>query len=277
MPYFLSRLSSGNLILVERSHAGMIPGNALIRVSTMTDNGKLLSQTEFSTGWRIRIVGTQPIVTESPNEFLFVIKTEPVIAGRDVAKQFYTIIDNYPYLLRIEDCLGNPIKNETRHFKIGPDLPEKYDAALVRKHRLTLATRLKTARTDNGPVVVFESAESVLRSFILARAKGDLNALKRYSLDHPELEVLHTNYLSGAPAKRLTKMSSQVSIRELTIGESIVLLSGEQLEVSDSMVNEQRKLFVTNQDPVPFSAHLIDGRWRIDPGPSIDAQKALDE
>ena len=276
-PYFLNRLPNGNLVLVERSLAGPIPGHSLIRVSTMTDNGKLLSQTEFSTGWRIRIVGAQPIVTESPNEFLFVIKTEPVIAGRDVAKQFYTIIDNYPYLLRIEDCLGNPIKNETRHFKIGPDLPEKYDAALVRKHRLTLATRLKTARTDNGPVVVFESAESVLRSFILARAKGDLNALKRYSLDHPELEVLHTNYLSGAPAKRLTKMSSQVSIRELTIGESIVLLSGEQLEVSDSMVNEQRKLFVTNQDPVPFSAHLIDGRWRIDPGPSIDAQKALDE
>ena len=222
-PYFLNRLPNGNLVLVERSLAGPIPGHSLIRVSTITDNGKLLSQTEFSTGWRIRIVGAQPIVTESPNEFLFVIKTEPVIAGRDVAKQFYTIIDNYPFLLRLEDSLGNPLPNETRHFKIGPELPEKYDVALVRKQRYALVTRLKNAKTDNGPAVVFETAESALRAFLMARAMGDLNALRRYSLDHPELEVLHTNYLSGAAGKRLAKMSSQVPIRELTVGESIVL------------------------------------------------------
>ena len=111
----------------------------------------------------------------------------------------------------------------------------------------------------------------------MARVMGDLNALRRFSLDHPELEVLHTNYLSGASANRLAKMSSQVPMRELTAGESIYLPNGKQLEVSDSMVNEQRKLFVISQDPVPFSVHLIDGRWKIDPGPSIDAQKALDE
>ena len=200
-----------------------------------------------------------------------------MFAGKDVAKQFYTIIGNELFLLRLEDSLGNPLPNETGHFKIGPELPEKYDVALVRKQLCALVTRLKNAKTDNGPAVVFETAESALRAFLMARAMGDLNALRRYSLDHPELEVLHTNHLSGAAGKRLAKMSSQVPIRELTVGESIVLPSGEQLEVSDSMVNEKRKLFVTNQEPVPFSAHLIEGRWKIDPEPSIDNQKALNE
>lgn len=275
--YFLSRLPTGKLVLVERSLTGPIPGHSLIRVSTITDNGKLLSEAEFPTGWRIGVVGAQAIISESPNEFLFVVKTEPMFAGKDVAKQFYTIIGNELFLLRLEDSLGNPLPNETGHFKIGPELPEKYDVTLVRKQRYALVTRLKNARTDNGPVVVVESAESVLRTFLMARALGDINVLRRLSLDHPELEVLHTSYLSGASANRLAKMSSQVPMRELTAGESIYLPNGKQLEVSDSMVNEQRKLFVISQDPVPFSVHLIDGRWKIDPGPSIDAQKALDE
>ena len=276
-PYFLKRLPSGKLVLVERSLAAPIPGHSLIRVSTITYNGRLLSEAEFPAGWRIGIVGAQAIPPDSPNEFQFVVKTELQFAGRDVAKQFYTIIGNDLFLLRLEDSLGNPLPNETGHFKIGPELPEKYDAALVRKQRYALVTRLKNARTGNGPAVVVESAESVLRTFLMARALGDINVLRRLSLDHPELEVLHTNYLSGASANRLAKMSSQVPMRECTAGESIFLPNGKQLKVSDSMVNEQRKLFVTSQDPVPFSVHLIDGRWKIDPGPSIDAQKALDE
>ena len=273
-PYFLSRLSNGNLILVERSLAGPVPGNSLIRISAIKSNGMLLSQTEFSTGWRIGIVSAKRIVEEFPSDFVFVVNSKPEHAGREVAKQFYAMIDGYPFLLRLEDPFGNPLQNQTRHFKIGPELPPKYDSALVEKLKASLTTKTDNARSGLGPPVSQSSADSVLRAFLNAKATGDLDTLKRYSIDHPELAILCQQ------SSKSDIGTSHIGIYELAVGDSFALPSGKQNRVSNSMVNEKRKLFATHPTFSPstlFAAHLIDGHWKIDPEPSIAAQKATNK
>ena len=120
------------------------------------------------------------------------------------------------------------------------------------------------------------SAENALRLVLKARWIGDQEILRLHCLEHPEIELLFNTPFKGAAAERLAELSSKVPIRELRCGDSTNLASGKQLTVTDSMVNKNLKLFVTNQDPEPFSAHLIGGSWKIDPQPLITAKKESD-
>ena len=146
VPWFLWTHPSGSLVLLEASHIRSIPGQSSARITVITGNGKLLTQTRFLTGHRIDVVNAHRLASKSRNEFLFVINSQPVINGRDVAKQFYTIIDDYPFLLRLEDSDGNPVENGNRNHLIGPELPKQYDKALFDKLRSMLADRFKNAR-----------------------------------------------------------------------------------------------------------------------------------
>lgn len=133
-----------------------------------------------------------------------------------------------------------------------------------------------TQNTEEPGLVPPLSAEEVVRMFIKARVIGDQDALKLHCTDHPELDILFDSLFSGAAAERLAEKVSKVPMRELAAGDT-VSLNGELLDVTNAMVSETRKLFVTNQEPAPFAVHLIDGNWKVDPTPSIEAKKKLDE
>ena len=145
-PWFLWRNPSGGLVMLEASHLMSIPGQSSARITVIADNGNLLSQTDFLTGHRIDVVNAERIDPKSTNDLLFVINSQPVIHGRDVAKQFYTIIDDYPFLLRLEDSDGNPLSNGIQNHMIGPELPKQYDTTLIHNLKSTLAARIESAR-----------------------------------------------------------------------------------------------------------------------------------
>ena len=106
---------------------------------------------------------------------------------------------------------------------------------------------------------------------------GNREKIKLYSLDHPELKTLFSAYPASPHLAQMARLSSQVPIRSLTAGESITLPSGKEIQITEAMVHSQRKVFVTNSEPEPFVAELVDGRWKIDPTASIARQKGIED
>ena len=145
-PWFLWRNPSGGLVMLEASHLMSIPGQSSARITLLTENGKLLKQMDFSTGWRIDVASAERIDPNSKTEFLFVINSQPVIHGLDVTKQYYAILDDDSFLLRLEDSDGNSLENGTQNHMIGPELPQNFDAAKIENLKSLLAAKPRNAR-----------------------------------------------------------------------------------------------------------------------------------
>ncbi len=145
-PCCLWKHPSGKLVLLEFSHLRSIPGQSSASVTVIAKGGHLISRTEFPTGWRIDVVDAERIDPESTTEFLFVINSKSVMGRGGVAKQFYTIIEDRPFLLRLEDFNGTLLSNGTENYRIGPELPEQFDATLLDNLKSTLPAKIDSAR-----------------------------------------------------------------------------------------------------------------------------------
>lgn len=115
LPRLISKISNaqGQIIyaLVEESPLLTIPGECGIRVHIFSLEGKLLSSSAFTSGWRITLTKMKfKFMSEIGREVLEV-SSEPVINGRDVAKQYYALIGGKVLLIRLEDSGGQLIRN----------------------------------------------------------------------------------------------------------------------------------------------------------------------
>ena len=115
LPRLVSKISNaqGQIIyaLVEESPLLTIPGECGIRVHIFSLEGKLLSSSAFTSGWRITLTEMKfKFMSEIGREVLEV-SSEPVINGRDVAKQYYALIGEKVLLIRLEDSGGQLIRN----------------------------------------------------------------------------------------------------------------------------------------------------------------------
>ena len=145
-PWFLWRHPAGNLVLLEASHIMSIPGQSSARVTVIDENGKPINQTVFSTGWRIDVVNAERIDPISQSGLFFAINSQNVINGRDVAKQYYAIINDETFLLRIEDSNGNSLTNGTKNHMIGPELPHAYNVEQISNLKSLMDATIDNAR-----------------------------------------------------------------------------------------------------------------------------------
>lgn len=97
--------------LIEESPLVMIPGNSGLRVHVFTHDGSLVRSSVFQTGWRIFITDIRVAYLEQIGRKAIEVRSAPAINGRNVAKQFYALINDEVLLIRLEDEARNLIGN----------------------------------------------------------------------------------------------------------------------------------------------------------------------
>jgi len=118
--------------------------------------------------------------------------------------------------------------------------------------------------TDAGLVVV---------GFMEAIVTGDRDLLHRVALPHPELDILLATNSAPSDVERAMRHIGELKLRELHVGDDFGMPNGDRIVVTESMVNEKRKLITHIGNPVPF--HLVnDDGWKLDASPIIVIRKA---
>lgn len=100
-----------NYLLIGESPLFSIPGNSGLWIKVFDTDGKLLNSMSFDTGWRIELKDIKVKYSKEIQREIIEVGSEPVINGRDVAKQFYALIGKEILLIRLEDSKGNAIRN----------------------------------------------------------------------------------------------------------------------------------------------------------------------
>lgn len=115
VPRLLTKLSDSKgqtrYILIEESPLLFIPGNSGLRVHVFTLDGSLIRSSGFHTGWRIEITDVRVAYMAQIGRQALEVKSEPVINGGDVAKQFYALVNDDVLLIRLEDKDGHLVRN----------------------------------------------------------------------------------------------------------------------------------------------------------------------
>ena len=114
-PRLFSKLSTNQeeqrYILIEESPLVTVPGESRLRLSLFTENGILLSSSEFSAGWRIVLSEIRLIQVKGIEGDVLEVESYPMINGADVAKQYYAPVADEMRLIRLEDSSGALISN----------------------------------------------------------------------------------------------------------------------------------------------------------------------
>lgn len=115
LPRFLTKMSDSKgqtrYALIEESPLLTIPGNSGLSVHIFALDGSLIRSPVFQTGWRIAITDIRVAYLRQINREALEVRSEPVINGRDVAKQFYALVNDDVLLIRLEDKAGHLIRN----------------------------------------------------------------------------------------------------------------------------------------------------------------------
>jgi hypothetical protein len=97
--------------LIEESPLSVIPGESGIRIHLFNLEGKLLSSSAFSSGWRIALTGMRVRHYPEIGREVLEVGSYPSINGRDVVKQYYALIGEQVLLVRLESSTGRAIPN----------------------------------------------------------------------------------------------------------------------------------------------------------------------
>jgi len=111
-----------------------IPGTSSAHIFLFDASGRLVAQSEFSTGWRIDIRDAAVLTDRVKGEKLIRINTGPVIGGSDIRTQYYALIDDALALVRLEDSSGSCIQNEyaAPNHTIGPEAITRTETEWIR-------------------------------------------------------------------------------------------------------------------------------------------------
>jgi hypothetical protein len=99
----------------------LIPGGTSACIQLFDATPTLIRSRCFQTGWRNELTGASLEFSEELNADLVVIRTVPVINGRDIRKEYFAINEDRVRLVRLEDSGGAVVQNEYvfPNFEIG--------------------------------------------------------------------------------------------------------------------------------------------------------------
>src|SRR4030095_17134789 len=89
----------------------MIPGDSGLSVSVFAQDGTLIRSSVFQTGWRIIVTEIRVLYLQQISRMAIEVRSEPVINGRDVGKQFYALVNDDVLLISLEDKRRPPLRN----------------------------------------------------------------------------------------------------------------------------------------------------------------------
>lgn len=118
-------------VVFSGQHIFMIPGTSSASILLVSASGAEIGSWSFSTGWRIDIQSACISFDDKLQAQVITVSTAPVINGRDVAKQYFALVDDKLYFIRMEDSKGKLIRNHylSPNHTLGGDLPTRDVAA----------------------------------------------------------------------------------------------------------------------------------------------------
>lgn len=114
-PRIISKISNSkreiNYVYILELPMVVIPGNSSLRVFVFNTDGKLLNNLAFPAGYRIELKDIKVVFKLEIGREVIEVESEPVINGRNVAKQYYALIDENVLPVRIEDSKAKSLQN----------------------------------------------------------------------------------------------------------------------------------------------------------------------
>lgn len=163
----------------------------------------------------------------------------------------------------------------TTHYNVGNELETKtwevgrMTRAMVCSVLSLSLLSIAAIAEEPGKAVPGRSPEDVMRAFVLAGCSKDEAALRQAILPTPGAEVLWQGPVLSKEAVLQTKaMLHKAVFRECKAGQTIDIPGEGKLRITDSMVDENRKMFLPVIDgrPMPpcLTLCLAGGKWKID-------------
>jgi streptogramin lyase len=116
------------LVLLQGHPTITIPGESFATVFVLDSEGKQVSRSHFSAGYRIVINDARLVNDPNIGSPCFEIQSTRAINGDDVGHQYYAVIGSETALIRLEDSQGNLIRGKVRMGRsIGPNFPDRTD------------------------------------------------------------------------------------------------------------------------------------------------------
>ncbi|MBV9929262.1 MAG: hypothetical protein JOZ96_29890 [Acidobacteria bacterium] len=121
-------------VLVEELPLLSIPGESRLRVHVFDGQGRVLSASDFTCGYRIDVTGVKrsrmpefEVGVQESDVDVLEVGSRRVYGGPDVARQFYALLGDAVVLVRLEDGSGTPVANtfSVPGHTIGPGLPAR--------------------------------------------------------------------------------------------------------------------------------------------------------
>ncbi|NJK90694.1 MAG: hypothetical protein HC904_01985 [Blastochloris sp.] len=103
----------------------IIPGYSSASILLVSESGEEIGSWKFLTGWRINIQSASTSYDHKLEAQIITVSTARAINGRDVAKQYFALVDDKLYFIRMEDSHGKLIRNHYLYSNhtLGGDLP----------------------------------------------------------------------------------------------------------------------------------------------------------
>ncbi|HEY8503934.1 MAG TPA: hypothetical protein VIL46_05090 [Gemmataceae bacterium] len=128
------RNEKGQLLLFEADKISPHPGRTRITLTVLNDSGKVVSETDLTTGWRCYLRDAKLQAAAGGGYPLVVLETGLGSGpGPNVGEQYYAWIGQRFELVRLEDSDGKATRNRyhINHFRCGPTVPELTEAEWV--------------------------------------------------------------------------------------------------------------------------------------------------
>ena len=90
----------------------LIPGGTSACIQLFDATPSLIGNQCFQTGWRNQLISASLEYSEELSSDLVVIRTVPVINGRDIRKEYFAISEDRVRLVRLENSGGAGVQNE---------------------------------------------------------------------------------------------------------------------------------------------------------------------
>ena len=119
------------------------------------------------------------------------------------------------------------------------------------------------------------SPEAVLRTFMIALALGDMDAVKEHSLPNEDVDIFLTDERPPKEAvEQIQQFIGKVRIKRLKVGEQFKFPDGKTKVFEASDINEKRQLLSIPGAPAPFVLVKTEKGWKVDPQVLIAGRKA---
>jgi hypothetical protein len=234
--------------------------------------GHLQGQTELVRGRDVTVddVTGQQFETRAPS---------PRANGTVTSLTRHFIKGSSYYVITVMSAPDRPLPPEADRFfdSFGFTGPEAAKAEATPKAGAMVKGR-PDARAPAGvarPMLPDATPEDALRTFMVAAVAHDEAALREITLPDRELVWL----LRGQPApaqavERMRALAADMKIKRLKPGDRLKLPQGRVAVVTPEQVTEDRALVLPEGAPEPVRLQRVEGHWKVDARPAIDAVKA---